>query len=116
MNKFLVVALMLIPTAAVCAETEPYTYACEILSGLENETHLVRVDSQKNTLQWRGKTYRITVQPECGKFGWHVTGHGTSFDFCTATKGVAGFENQPKSVAEPIREGEEVGCSRFVND
>jgi hypothetical protein len=44
-----------------------------------------------------------------------VSGNGTSFDFCTATKGVASFEGQPKSIADTYSENG-VTCSMFVKD
>jgi hypothetical protein len=90
-------------------KNETYTYACEI-DGEHygtREIHLARVDTQKNLLTWRGKTYGLTVEPECGKFGWHAEGNGTSFKFCTATKGVAGFYGG---------KDDGVTCTTFVND
>jgi hypothetical protein len=65
-------AMMLVANAANAGEA--YTYACEIVVDLRFETHLVRIDEQKKTLKWRGKTYHIIPNPECGKYGWHVTG------------------------------------------
>jgi hypothetical protein len=105
----------LVALLATQARAETFTYACEIVVDLRFETHLAKIDEQKNTFQWRGKTYQITHQPECAKYGWHVTGHGTSFDFCTATKGVGSFEGQPKSVADTYSDNGVV-CSSFVKD
>jgi hypothetical protein len=103
-------------TTAAPAASDPFLYACEIV--VENnrmETHIATIDEAKHTFFWRGKTYRIAMKPECGRYGWHVTGNGASFDFCTATKGVGSFENQPASVAEaPTDNG--VVCSMFVKD
>lgn len=100
---------------ATQARPDTFTYACEIVVNLRFETHLAKIDEQKHTFQWRGKTYRVTQQIACGKYGWHVTGNGTSFDFCTATKGVGSFEGQPKTVADTYKENG-VTCSMFVND
>jgi hypothetical protein len=99
---------------ATQVHAETYTYACEIIVDLRFETHLVKIDERKKTLKWRGKTYQITFNG-CGRYGWHVTGNGTSFDFCTATKGGASFNDQPKSVADTYNENG-VTCSMFVND
>jgi hypothetical protein len=104
-----------ITLTATQARAEPFIYACEIVVDLRFETHLAKIDEQKHTFQWRGKTYRITNQPECAKYGWHVVGNGTSFNFCTATKGVGSFEGQPKSVADTYNENG-VTCSMFVQD
>jgi hypothetical protein len=41
------------------------------------------------------RLYRLTMQPNCAKYGWHAEGNGTSFDFCTATKGGAGITQTP---------------------
>ena len=115
MKTFLLATTMITTLIATQAHAEPFTYACEIVVDLRFETHLAKIDEQKNTFQWRGKTYRIVHQPECAKYGWHVTGNGTSFDFCTATKGVASFDHQPKSVADTYSENG-VTCSMFVKD
>lgn len=100
---------------ATAARAETDTYACEIIVDLRYETHLAKIDEQKHTFQWRGKTYQITSNPDCAKYGWHVSGHGTSFNFCTATKGVASFDGQPKSVADTYSE-HGVNCSFFIKD
>jgi hypothetical protein len=100
---------------ATQAHAEPFIYACEIVVDLRFETHLAKVDEQKHTFQWRGKTYRISNQPDCAKYGWRVTGNGTSFNFCTATKGVGSFEGQHKSVADTYSDNG-VTCSFFIND
>ncbi len=101
MKKFLLAtAMVLVATAANAGET--YSYACEVKEDVDG--HVVKEDNyhrkflhllqiKEHMLVWRGKTYRITEQPKCAKYGWHATGHGVSFDFCTATQGVAGIEN-----------------------
>ena len=60
MKKFLLATV--IALTATQARADTYTYACEIVVGLTNETHLAKIDEQKHTFQWRGKTYRITQQ------------------------------------------------------
>ena len=80
MKRLLFTTVIALTATQVRAET--FTYACEIVVDLRFETHLAKIDEQKNTFRWRGKTYQITHQPGCAKYGWHVTGHGTSFDFC----------------------------------
>jgi hypothetical protein len=118
MMRELLLALAIVAGVAFLplAHAEPsFTYACEIIVDLRYETHLVKIDEQKKTLKWRGKTYQITQTPDCAKYGWHVTGSGTSFNFCTATKGVASFDGQPKSVADTYSE-HGVNCSSFIND
>jgi hypothetical protein len=114
-NVFLTTAALV--GLAVPAHAE--TYACEIMVGLIPETHLVKVDVDKHTFQWRGKSYRISQQrvnpePECQRDGWHVTGNGTSFAFCLGTKGGGFFLGQPKNVAD--NENSVVTCSSFVKD
>ncbi len=54
---------------ATQAHAEAFIYACEIVVDLRFETHLAKVDEQKHTFQWRGKTYRISNQPDCAKYG-----------------------------------------------
>jgi hypothetical protein len=116
MKKLLLIATaLLLVASAAQSRAEPFVYACEIVVDLRYETHLAKIDEQKHTFQWRGKTYRIANQPEYAKYGWHVMGNGTSFNFCTATKGVGSFEGQPKSVADTYNENG-VTCSMFVKD
>ena len=117
MRKMLLRAVLVVAGAITATETraEAFTYACEIVVDLRFETHLAKIDEQKHTFQWRGKTYHLSSQPGCAKYGWHVTGNGTSFDFCTATKGVASFQGQPKSIADTYSENG-VNCSMLVKD
>jgi hypothetical protein len=86
----------------LAAPAHAETYACEIMVGLIPETHLVKVDVDKHTFQWRGKTYRINQQrinpePGCQSDGWHVTGNGTSFAFCLGIKGGGFSKAGPKT-------------------
>jgi hypothetical protein len=64
---------------------------CDVVEG---KTYPLRVDENKNVLEWRGKKYRLTRQPDCAKYGWHAEGNGTSFDFCTATQGYGAIEDK----------------------
>ena len=64
---------------------------CDVVDG---KTYPLRVDDSKNVLEWRGKKYSLTEQPNCAKYGWRAEGNGTSFDFCTATKGSGWIEKQ----------------------
>ena len=73
------------PGAASYAEI--YNYSCG-----NGKTYPLRVDDSKNILEWRGKKYSLTEQPNCARYGWHAEGNGTSFDFCTATKGYGAIE------------------------
>ena len=99
----LAAVLIVIALTATQARAETFTYACEIVVDLRFETHLAKIDEQKHTFHWRGKTYQITVNPGCGKYGWHVSGHGTSFDFCAATKGVGSFSVNQKALRTHIQ-------------
>jgi hypothetical protein len=112
---------------ADAAHAQTYTYGCEIEvpmgGGTGTETHLLVVNEGKNLLRWRGKTYRIVQQPNCAKYGWHAEGHGSSFDFCTQTKGGAYIINSKGiPVASTSRFQAEdtfktdADCSVFVKD
>jgi hypothetical protein len=65
--------------------------ACDVVDG---KTYPLRVDDSKNVLEWRGKKYSLTEKPDCGRWGWHAEGNGTSFDFCTATQGYGAIETK----------------------
>jgi hypothetical protein len=85
-------------TTAVYAEI--YNYSCKACvfpsddgcDVVDGKTYPLRVDDSKNVLEWRGKKYSLTVLPDCGRWGWHAEGNGTSFDFCTATKGYGAIQ------------------------
>jgi hypothetical protein len=92
-------------TTAVYAET--YNYSCKAcvfptiaIGGsdgcdvVDGKTYPLRVDDNKKVLEWRGKKYSLTEQPNCAKYGWHAEGSGTSFDFCTATQGYGAIEDK----------------------
>jgi hypothetical protein len=75
-------ALMTLSTSWAHAYT--YNYVCQD----HGKPYPLKVDDAKNTLEWRGGTYKIKVT-DCGRAGWHAEKDGTSFDFCTATQGYA---------------------------
>jgi hypothetical protein len=90
---------LLATTAAAYADT--YNYLCKV----DGKSYPLRVDDNKNVLEWRGKNYRLTVatfdEPDgCAKYGWHAEGNGTAFSFCTATQGFADIEKDGKIEAE----------------
>src|ERR1035437_5373970 len=87
-------------TTVVYAET--YNYSCKVCvfptigydCEVDGKTYPLRVDGNKNVLEWRGKKYSLTEQPNCAKDGWHAEGNGTAFDFCTATQGYGAIEDK----------------------
>ena len=66
-------------------------FGCDVVDG---KTYPLRVDDNKNVLEWRGKKYSLTVSEDCGKYGWHAAGNGTSYDFCGATQGYAAIQDK----------------------
>ena len=82
---------LMLPAAELYAKT--YNYSCEV----DGKTYPLRVDDIKNILEWRGRRYILTEQPDCAKYGWHAEGDGASFDFCTATKGYAAIKYKNKN-------------------
>jgi hypothetical protein len=110
MMKLTVALFAFLSTTAVHAEI--YNYSCKaclfpkIVSDdgfdgcdvVDGKAFPLRVDDNKHVLTWRGKQYRVTEQPNCGKSGWHAEGNGTSFDVCTATKGYAAIEDKDGNV------------------
>jgi hypothetical protein len=69
---------------------------CDVVDG---KTYPLRVDDNKNVLEWRGKKYSLTIasfdEPDgCGKYGWHAKGNGTSFTFCAATQGYGAIQDK----------------------
>jgi len=84
MKKILLIALVL---GCSQAHASTFNYACKD----RGKTHPLKVDDSANTLTWKGTVYKIT-ETDCGKAGWRAEKDGVSFDFCTATKGIADFE------------------------
>jgi hypothetical protein len=102
MKPFLLATAMVLMVAPAANAGETHSYACEVKEDVDGHVvkgenyhrkflHLLQI--KDHTLIWRGKNYHIVNQPACAKSGWHATGHGISFDFCTATQGVAGIDN-----------------------
>jgi len=82
---------LIVITAAIfinSAHAEIYNYVCTD----HGRAYPLKVDDKNNILTWKGEIYRIKIQEECAKFGWHAKKDGVSFDFCTATQGYADFE------------------------
>jgi hypothetical protein len=70
------------------AHADIYNYVCRD----HGRSFPLKVDDEQNTITWKGSIYKIKVQEDCGKLGWHAEKDGASFDFCTATKGYASLE------------------------
>jgi hypothetical protein len=79
-------AALLVVVGAAHADT--FTYVCTDQKG----SYPLKVDDKKNTLAWKGSVYKIKQQMNCAKYGWHAEKDGAAFDFCTATKGGGGIE------------------------
>ena len=109
----LTIALIFAFLSTTAVDAEVYNYSCKacvfprIVSGdgsdgcdvVDGKTYPLRVDDNKNVLEWRGKKYSLTVasanKPDgCAKYGWHAEGNGTSFTFCTATQGYAAIQDK----------------------
>jgi hypothetical protein len=88
--KKLTIALIFASLSISAVYAEIFNYACKA----DGKTYPLRVDDNKNVLEWRGKKYSLTIQANCAKAGWHAKGNGTSFDFCAATQGYAGIEDK----------------------
>jgi hypothetical protein len=98
MKKLLVAAILASISTEASAET--YKYVCKgvvLPSGtLSDKIYPLQVNETKpyqGTLQWQGKTYKIT-KGDCAKYGWHAVGNGEAFEFCAATKGYAGITKE----------------------
>lgn len=68
-------------------EAATLNYACRV----DGKLLVIKVDDAKNTLVWRGKTYRIQIEESCARFGWRAERNGEVFNFCAATQGYADF-------------------------
>src|SRR5262249_25556013 len=104
----LTIALIFAPLPTTAVYAEIYNYSCKaclfprIVSEdgydgcdvVDGKTYPLRVDDNKNVLEWRGKKYKLTIASGCGKYGWHAEGNGTSFTFCTATQGYGAIETK----------------------
>jgi hypothetical protein len=95
----LIIAFILASFSTAVVRAETYNYSCKV----DGKAYPLRVDDNKNVLAWKGMNYSITVasfdEPNgCAKYGWHAAGNGTSFTFCTATKGYADIEDKAGNV------------------
>ena len=93
MIKF-TIAIIFASLSASVVHAEIYNYSCRV----DGKMYPLRVDETKNILEWRGKKFRLTPG-DCAKYGWHAEGNGTSFTFCTATKGYAAIEKDGEEQA-----------------
>ncbi|WP_407167908.1 hypothetical protein [Bradyrhizobium sp. ORS 111] len=83
-----IVISALIAISANSAQANTYNYVCKD----HGKSFPLKVDDAQNTLEWKGTTYKIKENEDCAKFGWRAEKDGASFNFCTATKGYAGIE------------------------
>ena len=101
----LTIALIFASLSTTVVYAETYNYSCKVCvfpfpaigydcDVVDGKTYPLRVDDNKNILEWRGKKYSITNanNPDkdeigCAKAGWHAESNGTSFTFCAATQG-----------------------------
>lgn len=88
--------LIVIPAALLIhsAHADTYNYTCKD----RGKSHSLTVDDEQNTLTWKGTVYKIKPQEDCGKMGWLAEKNGASFDFCTATKGYADFQQDGRQI------------------
>ena len=81
----IIVAALVFPATSTHAST--FNYVCND----HGKSLPLKVDDTKNVLEWKGVTYKIKVT-DCGRAGWHAESRKDAFDFCTATKGYADFQ------------------------
>jgi hypothetical protein len=91
MRHLCVIATALFITTA---HADTFNYVCKD----QGRSYPLKVDDRQNTLAWKGTIYKIKQQEDCAKFGWRAEKDGTSFDFCTATKGYADFERNGRLI------------------
>lgn len=112
----LTIALVVTYLSTVVVYAETYNYSCKVCvfptiasdgydgcEEIDGKTYPLRVDENKNVLEWRGKKYKLTIasadEPNgCAKYGWRAEGNGTSFTFCTATQGYGAIEDKDGNV------------------
>ena len=83
-----IVTLVVAMFSITSAHAGTYNYICKN----RGKPYPLKIDDNRNTLEWKGDIYKIKENRNCGKFGWHAEKDSTSFDFCTATQGYADFE------------------------
>lgn len=86
MKRIIVISLVVLSTTSAHAYT--YNYVCKE----HGKSYPLKVDDAKNTLEWKGIIYKIKEKEDCGRAGWHAENGSASFDFCTATQGVADID------------------------
>jgi hypothetical protein len=111
----LTIALIFASLSTAVVHAETYNYSCKVcvfptiaIDGydgceVDGKTYPLRLDDNKNVLEWRGKKYSLTIasadEPDgCAKYGWHAEGNGTSFTFCAATQGYGAIEDKDGNV------------------
>jgi hypothetical protein len=75
MKLTLALIFAFLSTTVVYAET--YNYSCKVCvfptigydCEVDGKTYPLRVDDNKNVLEWRGKKYSLTEQPNCANMG-----------------------------------------------
>ncbi|MCX8254599.1 hypothetical protein RHAL1_03732 [Beijerinckiaceae bacterium RH AL1] len=83
-----IAAAIVIVCMCSAAHADIYVYKCKF----GGKASLLKLDDAKKTLQWLGKTYRISDQPQCPRLGWRAEKGNVAFNFCTATEGMAQFQ------------------------
>lgn len=78
----------LLSTESTSKAPDTYNYICKD----QGQSWSLKVDAERNVLEWRNMVYRIKETENCAKFGWRAQRDGISFDFCTATQGYADFQ------------------------
>lgn len=111
----LTTALIFATLWTTVGHAETYNYSCKVCifpsissngsdgCDVDEKTYPLRVDDNKNLLEWTGRKYSLTVasadEPNgCAKYGWHAKGNGTAFTFCTATQGYGAIEDKDGNV------------------
>lgn len=92
MKRFIIVAALTM--SALPAQADTFSYTCRV----DGKSLKVKIDDTKDTLTWKGQTYRIKVEESCAKYGWRAERKGQAFNFCTATQGYADFQDGGKLV------------------
>jgi hypothetical protein len=85
--------------STVATANDQWIHACRVGKNM----YPLLLDTAKKTIEWRGVTYRIADQPNCGKSGWTATKGKTTFDFCIATQGWAFF-------TDPVSKQKDTNC------
>jgi hypothetical protein len=84
----------ILSTESTSKAPDTYNYICKD----QGQSWSLKVDAERNVLEWRNMVYRIKETENCAKFGWRAQRDGISFDFCTATQGYADFQLNGRTV------------------